>query len=84
LTWRYAELRDPEVFPEPHLFNPQRWIDDAGRVRDDFRFFTFGFGRRVCPGQHVANRSIFINTAHIIWAFRLSGNPAAKIDTRAL
>jgi hypothetical protein len=38
---------------------------------------------RVCPGQHVANRSIFINTALILWAFRLSENPAAKIDTLA-
>jgi cytochrome P450 len=77
----WAIANDPEVFPEPHKFNPQRWIDDAGRVRNDLRFFTFGFGRRVCPGQHVANRSIFINTALILWAFRLSENPAAKIDT---
>ncbi|KAG1807981.1 cytochrome P450 [Suillus subaureus] len=79
----WAIANDPEVFPEPHKFNPQRWIDNAGRVRDDLRFFTFGFGRRVCPGQHVANRSIFINTALILWAFHLSENPAAKIDTLA-
>ncbi|KAG1888963.1 uncharacterized protein F5891DRAFT_1199019 [Suillus fuscotomentosus] len=38
-------------------------------VITDLKFFTFGFGRRVCPGQHVANRSIFINTAVILWAF---------------
>ncbi|KAG1836813.1 cytochrome P450 [Suillus subalutaceus] len=79
----WAIANDPEVFPEPQKFNPQRWIDDAGRVRNDLRFFTFGFGRRVCPGQHVANRSMFINTALILWAFRLSENPAAKIDTLA-
>ncbi|KAG1894747.1 cytochrome P450 [Suillus fuscotomentosus] len=79
----WAIANDPEVFPEPHTFNPQRWIDDAGRVRGDLRFFTFGFGRRVCPGQHVANRSVFINTALILWAFRLSENPAAKINTLA-
>ncbi|KAG1852411.1 cytochrome P450 [Suillus subalutaceus] len=79
----WAIANDPEVFPEPQKFNPQRWIDDAGRVRNDLRFFTFGFGRRVCPGQHVANRSIFMNTALILWAFRLSENPAAKIDTLA-
>ncbi|KAG1840965.1 cytochrome P450 [Suillus tomentosus] len=79
----WAIANDPEVFPEPHRFNPQRWIDDAGRVRSDLRFFTFGFGRRVCPGQHVANRSVFITTALILWAFRLSENPAAKIDTLA-
>ncbi|KAG1844439.1 cytochrome P450 [Suillus tomentosus] len=79
----WAIANDPEVFPEPHTFNPQRWIDDAGRVRGDLRFFTFGFSRRVCPGQHVANRSVFITTALILWAFRLSENPAAKIDTLA-
>ncbi|KAG1908862.1 cytochrome P450 [Suillus fuscotomentosus] len=79
----WAIANDPEVFPEPQTFNPQRWIDDAGRVRGDLRFFTYGFGRRVCPGQHLANRSIFINTALILWAFRLSENPAAKIDTLA-
>ncbi|KAG1908889.1 cytochrome P450 [Suillus fuscotomentosus] len=79
----WAIANDPEVFPEPHKFNPQRWIDDAGRVRSDLRFFTFGFGRRVCPGQYVANRSVFITTALMLWAFRLSENPAAKIDTLA-
>ncbi|KAG1792731.1 cytochrome P450 [Suillus plorans] len=79
----WAIANDPEVFPEPQTFNPQRWIDDAGRVRDDLRFFTYGFGRRVCPGQHFANRSVFINTALTLWAFRLSENPAAKIDTLA-
>ncbi|KAG1724553.1 cytochrome P450 [Suillus lakei] len=79
----WAIANDPEVFPEPHKFNPQRWINGTGRVREDLRFFTYGFGRRVCPGQHVANRSVFINTALILWAFRLSENPAAKIDTLA-
>ncbi|KAG1812009.1 cytochrome P450 [Suillus variegatus] len=79
----WAIANDPEVFPEPHRFNSQCWIDNAGRVRGDIRFFTYGFGRRVCPGQHVANRSVFVNTALILWAFCLSENPAAKIDTLA-
>ncbi|KAG2096708.1 cytochrome P450, partial [Suillus discolor] len=74
-----AIANDPEVFPEPHKFNPQHWIDDAGRVRGDLKFFTFGFGHR----QHVVNQSVFINTALILWAFRLLENPAAKIDTLA-
>jgi len=38
---------------------------------------------RVCPGLHVANRSIFINTAFILWAFRVSENPAVPIDSLA-
>ncbi|KAG1725076.1 cytochrome P450 [Suillus paluster] len=72
--------RDPDVFPEPHSFKPQRWINDQGHVRDDLKFFVFGFGRRVCPGQHVANRSVFINTLLILWAFQLTLDPTKPLD----
>jgi cytochrome P450 len=41
-----AIANDPDVFPEPQKFDPQRWIDETGRLRDDLRFFTYGFGRR--------------------------------------
>ncbi|KAG2070794.1 cytochrome P450, partial [Suillus decipiens] len=68
----WAISRDPDVYPEPDAFKPQRWIDDRGRLRDDLTFFPYGFGRRVCPGQHVANRSVFINSLLILWAFELS------------
>ncbi|KAG2121539.1 hypothetical protein BD769DRAFT_1390103 [Suillus cothurnatus] len=48
----WAIANDPEVFRESHEFSYQHWIDHADRVRG----FSFGFGCRVCPGQHVANR----------------------------
>lgn len=64
--------RDAEVYPDPDAFKPQRWIDDQGRVRDEPKFFTYGFGRRRCPGLHLANRSIFINSLLVLWAFHLT------------
>ncbi|KAG1782292.1 cytochrome P450 [Suillus placidus] len=76
----WAISRDPEVYPEPDAFKPERWIDDQGRLRDDLTFFVFGFGRRVCPGQHVANRSVFINSLLILWAFQLSLDPTKPQD----
>ncbi|KAG0694281.1 cytochrome P450 [Suillus ampliporus] len=76
----WAISRDPEVYPEPHAFKPQRWSDDQGRLRDDLRLFIYGFGRRVCPGQHIANRSIFINTLLILWAFRITLDPTQPLD----
>ncbi|KAG0694288.1 cytochrome P450 [Suillus ampliporus] len=76
----WAISRDPEIYPEPHAFKPQRWIDDQGRLRNDAKFFVYGFGRRVCPGQHVANRSIFISTLLILWAFRLTLDPTKPLD----
>lgn len=77
-TW--AICRDPEVYPEPDAFKPQRWIDDQGHLRDDLNNFLFGFGRRICPGQHVANRSVIIGTALILWAFRLTLDPTQPLD----
>ncbi|KAG2119197.1 cytochrome P450 [Suillus clintonianus] len=72
--------RDPDVFPEPHAFKPQRWIDDQGRLRDDLKFFVFGFGRRICPGQHVATRSVFITSLLNLWAFHLTLDPTKPLD----
>ncbi|KAG2350129.1 cytochrome P450 [Suillus weaverae] len=66
----WAISRDPDVYPEPDAFKPQRWIDDQGRLRDDLTFFVFGFGRR----------SVFINSLLILWAFQLSLDPTKPQD----
>ncbi|KAG1816399.1 cytochrome P450 [Suillus subaureus] len=72
--------RDRDVFPEPDAFKPQRWIDGQGSLRDDIKLFVFGFGRRVCPGQHVANRSVFITALLILWAFKLTLDPTKPLE----
>jgi cytochrome P450 len=76
----WAISRDPDVYPDPYAFNPQRWIDDKGGLRDDLKFFPYGFGRRVCPGQHVANRSVFITSALILWAYKVTLDPTKPLD----
>jgi hypothetical protein len=38
---------------------------------------------RICPGQHLANRSLFITTALTLWAFRISQVADSPIDTYA-
>ncbi|OJA08123.1 hypothetical protein AZE42_08433 [Rhizopogon vesiculosus] len=75
-----AISRDPEVYPEPDKFKPQRWMNDEDHLRDDLKFFVFGFGRRVCPAQHVANRSVFITSLLILWAFQLTLDPTKPLD----
>ncbi|KAG6901874.1 hypothetical protein C0995_006998 [Termitomyces sp. Mi166 len=50
-------LHDPEVYPDPHKFNPERFIvteDKPGET--DPRNVCFGFGRRICPGIVVPNK----------------------------
>ncbi|KAF5347626.1 hypothetical protein D9756_010668 [Leucocoprinus leucothites] len=75
--------RDPQFFPDPEAFNPQRWLTPEGKIKEDLKAYTFGFGRRVCPGQHMATASVFLNTALIQWAFNVRADPAHPIDNLA-
>ncbi|KAI5994581.1 cytochrome P450 [Pisolithus orientalis] len=78
----WAISRDPDVYPNPDKFDPQRWLGSDGRIREDVRFPSFGFGRRICPGQHIANRSIFINASLLLWSFRITQDPNAPINDK--
>jgi len=48
---QYAVHRDPEYWPDPMNFQPERF---AAGVPDDFRFFPFAGGHRTCIGNHLA------------------------------
>ncbi|KAG1896562.1 cytochrome P450 [Suillus fuscotomentosus] len=79
----WAICRDPIAFPDPEKFDPQRWLDSEGRLKEDMKSFTFGFGRRVCPGRHLAENSMYIALALIFWSFRFDQRPDAPINTKA-
>ncbi|KAG2093096.1 cytochrome P450 [Suillus discolor] len=74
--------RDPMAFPDPEVFNPQRWLDSEGCLKDNIKFIVYGFGRRVCPGMHLANQSLYIAIAFLLWSFRIAQRPDSPIDTR--
>ncbi|KAG2121266.1 cytochrome P450 [Suillus clintonianus] len=79
----WAISRDPVAFPDPETFNPQRWLDSEGRLKDNMQFIIYGFGRRVCPGLHLANQSLYMVLALLFWSFRIAQRPDAPIDTYA-
>lgn len=39
---------------------------------NDRDHFSYGAGRRVCPGVHLAEKSLFLNIARVLWAFDLA------------
>jgi cytochrome P450 len=65
----WAMLRDPDVFPEPDRFNPDRYlekVDEETARRRDPRMFVFGFGRRRCPGAHLVESSVWLMLATML------------------
>lgn len=68
---------DEEKYPEPQDFVPERWEGKVEMAADNAvgassELFTFGSGRRICPGQHLAERSIYLVVTHLLWAFQIS------------
>ncbi|KAE9371836.1 cytochrome P450 [Stipitochalara longipes BDJ] len=52
----YSLHRNVEVFPEPELWKPRRWLDATQDERDEMMkwFWAFGSGGRMCIGNNLA------------------------------
>ncbi|KAK7060957.1 hypothetical protein VNI00_000692 [Paramarasmius palmivorus] len=66
----WAALHDENVYPQPDDFRPERYL--APELAPDSSSFAFGFGRRACPGEAVANSLLFVNMACILATFSIN------------
>lgn len=73
----WAIHMDSNRHPDPGRFDPSRYVHDTQTAaeaannsnasrRDQF---VFGAGRRLCQGMHIAERSLFLAIARLLWAF---------------
>lgn len=70
---------DPSRFEEPYAFRPERYLNhplssaDYAAQGDPYKrdHFTFGAGRRICPGARLGENSLNIALANIVWAFEI-------------
>ena len=68
-----AILHDPEAYPEPDKFKPERFLNEDGTVRDDpILSLVFGIGKRICPGRHLVEATIFIVASSILSVFNVT------------
>lgn len=62
----YAMGRDPEVFPKPEQFNPERWLVMGSK---HFKGLSFGFGPRQCLGRRIAELEMQLFLMHVSTGF---------------
>jgi cytochrome P450 len=58
-----------EKYPEPHEFRPKRFMNPDGTINNDDTILAFGFGRRVCVGQHFASASVWQTIVALLASF---------------
>ncbi|KAH7348502.1 cytochrome P450 [Rhexocercosporidium sp. MPI-PUGE-AT-0058] len=66
---------------DPEDFIPERWLDSKwptfGEPLDIYpnlqHYSAFDFGRKICPGQNIAERSLNILVARIAWSCDVRG-----------
>ncbi|KAH8112313.1 cytochrome P450 [Phellopilus nigrolimitatus] len=89
----YSMHHNPERHPEPHKFNPERYINDRTNNTESANLpnayerdnWMFGAGfespsRRICPGMIVAEREIWLTISRMLWAFNMHEVPGEPID----
>ncbi|CAD6587966.1 MAG: hypothetical protein CYPHOPRED_004210, partial [Cyphobasidiales sp. Tagirdzhanova-0007] len=71
----WAIHQQPDIYPDPQAFKPERFITSENTFQgvpgSERGHFGFGFGRRICPGLYIGERSIFIIFSRLLWAFNV-------------
>lgn len=72
--------RDPNYFPEPNKFDPERFNDDNKNDIIPYTYMPFGFGPRKCIGERFALMETKILLAHLLQNFVFKPSPKARKD----
>ena len=76
----YAIMHNPNVFPNPDTFKPERFLSSNGQYVSSRPngFIPFGMGRRVCLGEKLALADLFLIVVNVLQ--RTSGYEIALPD----
>ena len=79
----YIVHRNPEYFPDPLKFKPERFLteDKSQSAESHFAYMPFGVGPRLCVGMRFAQNELRIGLANLILNYRITIDPNFKVGT---
>lgn len=75
----WAMHQDPTHYTSPENFDPSRYYQSTKSAFEsstepdamDRDHYAFGWGHRICPGMHLAENSLLLVVARLLWAFNI-------------
>ncbi|BCS28412.1 cytochrome P450 [Aspergillus puulaauensis] len=79
-TWTMH--RNPDVYPEPQIFKPERWMVDSDVERQKLRssYYPFSMGTRGCIGKNMAYHTIYLTIARLVYQFEIESREALPLE----
>jgi len=77
-------LHNPDLYPNPLKFDPNRFLDENGKVIRDPKLIPFQAGKRICLGEPLARLELFLILAGLISRFKFyfpSDQPMPVVKT---
>ncbi|XP_048776296.2 cytochrome P450 2C8-like isoform X1 [Ostrea edulis] len=64
-------MMDPDIFPEPSEFKPERFLDPSGKCSGEQKdsMVPFATGRRACLGESLAKMELFLFLTRFLQTF---------------
>jgi len=82
LMSQWVNHRDPEYFPDPEAFRPERWENGLAKRIPKFAYYPFGGGQRICVGNSFALMEAAIILAAVGQRYKFTLDPEAVIEIK--
>ncbi len=80
----YGVQRDPQYYPDPHRFDPERFTPENEKLLPKYAYLPFGGGPRVCIGNAFAMMEAKIVVASIAQHYTLSLAPDQQVQAERI
>ena len=81
-TSSHATSHDPQVFPEPDRYNPDRWLNADKEMKEMSR--PFSYGPRNCIGKHLAQIGLFLTLSRLYQLYDIENDGCMTSDMMRL